>query len=59
MQTTLSDPLRGLVGLQTYESKLDELARVFTNIAQNLNKDGILFNKSEPGSIWQSFLTSP
>lgn len=59
MQAALTDPLRGIVGMQTYEAKLDELGRVFTNVAQSLNKDGILFNKSEPGSAWQSFLTTP
>jgi hypothetical protein len=59
MQVSLSDPLRGIVGLQTYEAQLDTLIRLYTNIAGNLNKDGILFSKSEPGSVWQSFLTSP
>ncbi len=59
MQTSLSDPLRGIVGLQTYETQLDTLIRLYTNIAQNLNKDGILFSKDEPGSVWQSFLTTP
>ena len=56
MQLLLSDPLRGLVGLQTYQSSLDELGRVFTNIAESLNKDGILFSKDEPGSAWSAFL---
>jgi hypothetical protein len=59
MQASLSDPLRGIVGLQTYEAQLDILIRLYTNIAQNLNKDGILFTKDEPGSVWQSFLTTP
>jgi hypothetical protein len=59
IQTALGDPLRGIVGIQTYQNKIQEIGRVFTNIAQNLNKDGILFNKSEPGSIWQSFISAP
>ncbi|MGC9602434.1 MAG: hypothetical protein ABSE76_01685 [Minisyncoccia bacterium] len=56
MQTISSDPLRGLVGLKTYESLMDEGARLFTNIAQELSKDGILFSKDEPGSAWNMFL---
>lgn len=56
MQTIGSDPVRGLEGLQNYESLMDEGARVFTNIAQELNKDGILFTKDEPGNAWSIFL---
>lgn len=58
MQTMFKDPLRGLVGLQTYQAQLQLLGRVFTNIAQNLNKDGILFTKDEPGAAWQLFISS-
>ncbi|HUD02862.1 MAG TPA: hypothetical protein VMR46_02470 [Candidatus Paceibacterota bacterium] len=58
MQASLTDPLRGIVGIQTYEAQLQMLGRVFTNIAQDLSKDGILFNKDEPGSAW-SIVLSP
>jgi hypothetical protein len=58
MQASLTDPLRGIVGIQTYEAQLDMLGRVFINIAQDLSKNGILFNKDEPGSAW-SFVLSP
>jgi type VI protein secretion system component VasA len=58
MQTVYSDPIRAMVGLKTYESLMDAGARVFTNIAQELSKDGILFNKDEPGSAWSIFLSS-
>ncbi|HEY5383055.1 MAG TPA: hypothetical protein VIJ88_00670 [Candidatus Paceibacterota bacterium] len=54
MQATLTDPLRGIVGIQTYEAQLDLLAKVFTNIAQDFSKDGILFNKGEPGAAWSA-----
>lgn len=57
MEATMSDPLRGIVGLQTYEAQLSELGRVFTNVAQDLSKDGILFNKDEAGSAWSVFLS--
>ncbi|MDE1924996.1 MAG: hypothetical protein KGH79_02345 [Patescibacteria group bacterium] len=56
MQTIGSDPVRGLEGLQTYQSLTEEGARMFINIAQELNKDGILFTKDEPGSAWSIFL---
>ena len=58
MQMVSDDPVRGLVGLKTYQSLTDEEVRLFTNIAQELSKDGILFNKDEPGSAWSAFLTS-
>ncbi len=57
MQNVSSDPIRALVGLKTYESLMDEGARVFTNVAQELSKDGILFTKDEPGSAWSLFLS--
>ena len=57
MQTIGSDPVRGLVGLKAYESLMDEGARVFTNIAQEFSKDGILFTKGEPGQVWSLFIS--
>lgn len=59
MEATLTDPLRGIVGMQTYEAQFDTLGKVFTSVAQALNKDGILFTNGEPGSVWQSFIPSP
>ncbi|MBC7837012.1 hypothetical protein H7X87_04550 [Acetobacteraceae bacterium] len=56
MAVMLDDPLRGLGGLELYESLIQETARVFTNIAQQLSKDGILFTKDEPGNTWSSLL---
>ena len=56
MQTIGDDPVRGLEGLQNYESLMNTGASVFTNIAQELNNDGILFSKDEPGSAWSIFL---
>jgi hypothetical protein len=57
MQTIGDDSIRGLVGFKTYESLMGENAQVFTNIAQELSKDGILFTKDEPGSAWGAFLS--
>jgi hypothetical protein len=58
MEAIGSDPVRGLVGLKAYESLMDDGARLFTNIAQSLSKDGILFSKDEPGSAWSVFLAA-
>jgi len=58
LQKILNDPLRGLQALKQYQSKLGEVGRVFTSIAEALSKNGILFNKDEPGSAWAVF-TSP
>ncbi len=58
MQTISSDPVRGLVALQAYETLMDESSRVFISIAQNLSKGGILFSKDEPGSAWAVFISS-
>lgn len=58
MEAALTDPLRGLSGLGHYQSQTDEAGRVFINIAQALSKDGILFTKDEPGSLW-AYILSP
>ncbi len=56
MEVLPKDPLRGLAGLQTYQSLIDETARVFTTIAQQFGKSAIIFGKDEPGSAWSDFL---
>ena len=57
MEVLLSDPLQGITATQQFNSLLNEEGRVFTNIALQLQKDGIPFNKNEPGSAWSVFLT--
>jgi len=59
MKTITTDSVRGLGGLQAYETLMDENANVFINIAQELNKDGILFTKDEPGNAWSILLPTP
>ena len=59
METVGTDSVRGLQGLQVYENLMDSNARVFTNIAEELQKDGILFTKDEPGSAWSALLGTP
>jgi len=56
MQVMLTDPLRGLGGLQLYRKLGDESLRVFTSIATTLSKNGILFSKDEPGATWNTLV---
>ena len=50
------DPLRGLAGVQQYLVLADETGRLFVNIAEVLQRGGIIFSKEEPGSAWSVFL---
>lgn len=59
MEAIGSDSVRGLAGLQAYENLMNENANVFISIAQELDKDGILFTKDEPGSAWSVLLPTP
>jgi hypothetical protein len=58
IQVLYKDPLKGFAGFDLFESLSNETNRVFTNIAQQFNQDGILFNKGEPGSDWASLVSS-
>lgn len=57
MKKSLDDPLRGLAGLQTFQTAGTEAARVLTTLAEQLSKGGILFNKDEPGAAWSVFVS--
>lgn len=48
----LSDPVKGLVALQNFQSLSEETGRLFINIAQAFDKNGILFSENEPGAAW-------
>jgi len=56
MKTVIEDPLRGLAGIQLFQSLTNETTRVFTTIATNFSKNGILFNTDEPGNTWSLLL---
>ena len=56
LATLGSDPLRALAGLQNFKFYMDEQSRLFTNVAQTLAKDGILFSKDEPGQAWSVYV---
>jgi hypothetical protein len=57
MTTVVEDPLRGIAGLKAFDSLASEAGRVFINIGQELNKDGILFTKDEPGAAWSALIS--
>ena len=57
IEALVADPLRGLVGLQRYQSIGDEIDRMFINIAQAFGKDGILFSNTDPGRAWSALLS--
>ncbi len=57
LQAVLSDPLRGLRGMQEFTGSSEEVTRVLTTIAGTFGKNGILFNKDEPGTSWSAFLS--
>ncbi|HWB33825.1 MAG TPA: hypothetical protein VG753_00675 [Candidatus Paceibacterota bacterium] len=58
MAAMISDPLRGIAALQAYQSNNDEATRVFINIAQAFNQQGILFSTTEPGAAWAQLLSA-
>lgn len=58
LQATLTDPLRGIGGLKLYQSLTQETGRLFINIAQAFEKNGILFSENEPGVAW-SLIVAP
>ncbi len=51
-----SDPLRGLAALQNFNAYIAQQGRLFTNVAQELAKNGILFDKGEPGATWSAYI---
>lgn len=58
MQAVLTDPLRGLAGLRTFQSLMQETSRLFISIAQTFERNGILFTEDEPGGTW-NLLVAP
>lgn len=59
MTLVIEDPLRGLGGLQVFQSSGDETARLLTAIANTFNNNGIIFTEDDPGSAWSAFTVSP
>ena len=53
MRTLFTDPVRMLAGVRSYQLYLEETTRLFTRIAEELDKKGILFKESEAGFAWK------
>jgi hypothetical protein len=53
MGTLFTDPVRMLAGVRAYQLYLEETTRLFTLIAGELDKKGILFKESEAGFAWK------
>jgi hypothetical protein len=56
MHALITDPLGGLAAIQQYRKLTQDAGQMFINIAQSLDKNGILFNKDEPGATWGQLL---
>ena len=57
IESLITDPLRGLAALQRYRTLGDETDRLFINIAQSIQKSGILFGGNEPGRVWSGLVS--
>lgn len=55
MQQVLSDPMRGLLGLQTFVQLAYGNAQTLLQINSLLKQGGIVFASSEPGAAWASY----
>jgi hypothetical protein len=49
------DPLKGLSALKTMQTNSDNAVTLYSNIAASMQKNGIIFNQSDPGSIWKNY----
>lgn len=53
MRAFFTDPVRMLAGIRSYQLYLEETTRLFTRIAEELHKKGILFKEGEAGFAWK------
>lgn len=58
MAAVLTDPVRGLSGLQTYNELALQNAHLLATVASALKNTGILFRADEAGAAWSVFLSS-
>ena len=52
------DPVKALLGVKTFKETGQVQAEIYTDLAQYFQTNGILFDSSEPGSLWNSFLVA-
>jgi hypothetical protein len=50
-----NDPVKGLVALRSLQTNTDNAAELFTSVASELKNNGILFDSTEAGYIWNNY----
>lgn len=50
-----NDPVKALLAMKTLDSSNADARVLFTNIAKEMKNNGIIFNQSEAGNIWNNY----
>lgn len=50
-----NDPTKGLFALKEYQDAMTERGAIYTELANYLQENGILFGENEPGYAWNAF----
>jgi len=50
-----SDPAKALIAMNTFKTNGDAAKVLFTSIADEMKKNGIIFNTNESGNIWNNY----
>lgn len=57
-EALVGDPLNGIAAIQQYRALTQDAGQMFINIAQNFDKNDIIFSKDELGAAWAILLQS-
>ena len=49
------DPVKGLIALKSFQVNAENAVALFDTIASELKKNDIIFDKTEPGYIWNNY----
>jgi hypothetical protein len=52
------DPVKALLGLQVVKDSMENQVRMFTDMNTYFRQNGILFEKGEPGALWNNLSAS-
>jgi len=50
-----NDPAKALIAMNTFKKNGDSAKELFKSIADELEKNGIIFTTNEPGNIWNNY----
>ncbi|MFA6297171.1 MAG: thrombospondin type 3 repeat-containing protein [Candidatus Paceibacterota bacterium] len=50
-----NDPAKALIAMNTFKTNGDDAKVLFTSIAEELKKNGIIFTTNESGNIWNNY----